>query len=147
MMKPSPRLAAVLAVLAPAVTVLLAPLPALAADVSIDLNKLETQNGNCRLTMVLVNGRPAAAQSLRADLVMFGADGVVAKRLAVDLAPIPASKTIVKAFDVAGLACGGIGSILLNDVPSCQFANAKAGEPSCLEAVSVSSRAGPKFFK
>lgn len=146
MMKPS-RLAAVLAVLAPVSTLLLAPLPALAADVSIDLNKLETQNGNCRLTMVLVNGRSEAAQSLRADLVMFGADGVVAKRLAVDLAPIPANKTIVKAFDVAGLACDGIGSILLNDVPTCQFVNAKAGEASCLEAVSVSSKAGPKFFK
>ncbi|WP_156771624.1 Tat pathway signal sequence domain protein [Labrys sp. WJW] len=142
MMKLS-RFTAVLAVLVP----VLAPLPALAADVSIDLNKLETQNGNCRLTMVLVNASAEAAQSLRADLVMFGADGVVAKRLAVDLAPIPASKTIVKAFDVAGLACEGIGSILLNDVPTCQFANGKAGAPSCLEAVSVSSKAGPKFFK
>lgn len=140
MMKSLSRLAVLLTVLA--------PLPALAANnVSIDLNKLETQNGNCRLTMVLVNGRAEAAQSLRADLVMFGADGVVAKRLAVDLAPIPANKTIVKAFDVAGLGCDGIGSILLNDVPSCQFANAKAAETSCLEAVSVSSKAGPKFFK
>ncbi|WP_448951314.1 hypothetical protein [Labrys neptuniae] len=139
MMKSLSRFLAVLAVLA--------PLPVFAADVSIDLNKLETQNGNCRLTMVLVNGRPAVAQSLRADLVMFGADGIVAKRLAVDLGPIPANKTIVKAFDVAGLGCEGIGSILLNDIPACQFADAKAAEPSCLEAVSVSSKAGTKFFK
>jgi|EndMetStandDraft_6_1072998.scaffolds.fasta_scaffold134049_2 hypothetical protein len=125
----------------------LAPLPAFAADVSIDLNKLETQNGNCRLTMVIVNGRAVAAQSLRADLVMFAPDGVVAKRLAVDLGPVPASKTIVKAFDVAGLACDGIGSILLNDVPACQFAGAADTPPACLDAVSVTSKASAKFFK
>ncbi len=129
-----------------AVTIL-APLPALAADLSIDLNKLETQNGNCRLTMVIVNARAAVAQTLRADLVMFGPDGVVAKRLAVDLGPIPASKTIVKAFDVAGLACEGIGSILLNDVPACQFVGAADAPKACLDTVSVTSRSSAKFFK
>lgn len=129
------------------IAALVAPLPAVAADLTIDLNKLETQNGNCRLTMVIVNGRPAAAQSLRADLVMFGPDGVVAKRLAVDLGPVPASKTIVKAFDVAGLGCEGIGSILLNDIPACQFAGASDASPACLDAVGVSSKAKAKFFK
>jgi hypothetical protein len=125
----------------------LAPVPALAADLSIDLNKLETQSGNCRLTMVVVNGRTAAAQSLRADLVMFGPDGVVAKRLAVDLGPVPANKTIVKAFDVAGLACDGIGSILLNDVPACQFAGSTEAAPACLDIISVTSKAGARFFR
>ncbi|CAM5763320.1 hypothetical protein LMIY3S_00773 [Labrys miyagiensis] len=125
----------------------LSPLPALAADLSIELNKLETQNGNCRLTMVIVNARTAAAQSLRADLVMFGTDGVVAKRLAVDLGPVPPSKTIVKAFDVAGLACEGIGSILLNEVPACQFAGGTEAPAACLDAVAVSSKASAKFFK
>ena len=125
----------------------LAPVPALAADLSIDLNKLETQSGNCRLTMVVVNGRTAAAQSLRADLVMFGPDGVVAKRLAVDLGPVPANKTIVKAFDVAGLACDGIGSILLNDVPACRFAGGALPGPACLAGIAVSSHAPIRFFK
>ncbi|WP_413988890.1 hypothetical protein ACMDCR_23190 [Labrys okinawensis] len=126
---------------------MLVPVPALAADLSIDLNRLETQNGNCRLTMVVVNARAAAAQSLRADLVMFGLDGVVAKRLAVDLGPVPASKTIVKAFDVAGLACDGIGSILLNDVPACQFAGNTEPPSACLDIVNVTSKASAKFFK
>ena len=79
--------------------VLTAPLPAMAGDLSLDLNKLESRDGSCRVTMVVVNGRPAAADALRADLVMFGQDGVVAKRLAVDLGPVPAGKTIVRAFD------------------------------------------------
>jgi hypothetical protein len=126
---------------------LLVPLPASASELTIDLNKLETQNGNCRLTMVIVNDKAAAAQSLRADLVMFGKDGVVAKRLAVDLGPVPASKTIVKAFDVSGLACDGIGSILLNDVPACQFGAGTSAPASCLDAVGVSTKSNVKFFK
>jgi hypothetical protein len=123
------------------------PLPAMAGDLSLDLNKLESQNGSCRVTMVIVNGRPAAADTLRADLVMFGQDGVVAKRLAIDLGPVAAGKTIVRAFDIDGLDCKGIGSILLNDLPACHFAGEAEGPPRCLDGLTVSSKAGMRFFK
>jgi hypothetical protein len=123
-----------------------APLPALAGDLSLDLNKLESQKGSCRVTMVVVNGRPVPADTLRADLVMFGPDGVVAKRLAVDLGPVAAGKTTVRAFDIAGLACEGIGSILLNDLPACHFAGETEG-PRCLDTLTVDSKAGTRFFK
>ncbi|MDQ0391581.1 hypothetical protein [Labrys monachus] len=126
---------------------LAAPLSAMAGDLSLDLNKLESRNGSCRVTMVVVNGRPAAADALRADLVMFGQDGVVAKRLAVDLGPVPAGKTIVRAFDIAGLDCQGIGSILLNDLPACHFAGEAEGPPRCLDTLAVESKAGTRFFK
>ena len=126
---------------------LAAPLPAWAGDLSIDLNRLENQNGSCRVTMVIVNSRPAAADALRADLVMFGANGVAARRLAIDLGPVPANKTIVKAFDIGGLGCGDIGSILLNDIPACHFAGQPAGTPACLDGTTISSKTDIKFFK
>src|SRR3546814_13298842 len=45
----------------------------------------------------------------------FGGDrtGVVAKRLAVQAAPLPAGKTSLKVFDVEGHGCEDIGSIPL----------------------------------
>jgi len=115
------------------------------AGVSLDLNRLETQGGACRVTLVVVNG-PAAAEELKTDLVMFGPDGVVAKRLAVDLAPLAAGKTIVKMFDIPGTPCAGVGSILLNDAPACRFAGGRSGA-ACLEGIAVSSHAPTRFFK
>ena len=124
-----------------------APLPAMAGDLSLDLNRLESQNGACRVTMVIVNSRTVAADTLRADLVMFGQDGVVARRLAIDLGPVAAGKTIVRAFDIAGLDCKAIGSILLNDLPACHFAGEPEGPPRCLDGLAVTSKAGTRFFK
>lgn len=121
--------------------------PAAAAEtLTLDLNKLEAKDGACRVTMVVTNGHAARAETLKADLVVFGADGVVARRLAVDLGPVAASKTIVKIFDVPALGCEAIGSVLLNDMPACHFAG--DGAPAaCLEAATLTSRAGPRFFK
>jgi len=116
------------------------------AGVSLDLNRLETQGAACRVTLVVVNG-PAAAEELKTDLVMFGTDGVVARRLAVDLAPLAARKTIVKMFDIPGTACAGVGSILLNDVPACRFAGGALSGPACLAGIAVSSHAPIRFFK
>lgn len=110
-----------------------------AEPVSVELNKLEPSNGACRAYMVTENGRDSALQSLKLDLVMFNADGVIAKRLAVELGPLPAGKTRVKAFDIDGVGCGDVSRILLNDVLSC------GGVSDCLSLVTVASRSDVAF--
>lgn len=127
---------------------LLAAVPASAesgdsAAVDIELNKLEANGEACRAYLVLKNASPQAFESLKLDLVMFDTDGVVAKRLAVEAAPLPRGKTSLKVFDIAGHACGGIGSILLNDVLAC--APAAAGD--CLGLVAASARGEVPFIK
>ena len=126
---------------------LLAIKPAFAAGISLDLNRLESQGGNCRATLVVVNGAAATAEALKADLVIFGTDGVVARRLAVDLGPIPAGKTVVKVFDIPATGCAAIGSILLNELPLCRITGDAAISSACLETMTVTSRAGTRFFK
>lgn len=125
----------------------LAVQPAMAADLSLDLNKLETQGGKCRSTMVVQNSSAKAAEVLKTDLVVFGADGVVSRRLAVELGPVPVGKTVVRIFDIPETACDAIGSILLNDVTQCRIGGETATASACLDALSVSSRTGKKFFK
>lgn len=115
--------------------------PARAAPVNVELNKLEPNNGACRAFMVTENGRDTALSSLKLDLVMFDDDGIVAKRLAVELGPLPAGKTRVKAFDIDGVSCQGISRILLNDVLSC------SGAEDCLSLVSVTSRSDADFIE
>lgn len=113
--------------------------------VAIELNKLEPNGEACRAYLVVKNGSGQAFDSLKLDLVMFDGDGVVAKRLAVQAAPLPLGKTSLKVFDIAGHDCGGIGSILLNDVLACEPATAEAGH--CLELIAASARGAVPFIK
>jgi hypothetical protein len=121
--------------------------PALAADpsVSVELNKLEPHGGACRAYLVLESHAGTALESLKLDLVMFDGDGVVARRLAVEAAPLPAGKTSLKVFDVAGQPCDGIGRILLNDVLACR--DAGGVRKDCLDLVAPSARGSVPFIK
>ena len=89
-----------------------APVPAGAAGtaepvITIDLNRLEAAENACRIFLVFENKTAHAFTALKLDLVMFGPDGVIAKRLAVESAPLRAGKTSLKVFDVEGLPCEG----------------------------------------
>jgi hypothetical protein len=121
-----------------------APAPAAAegeATLRLELNRLEGRdNGACRFWFVANNATPEAIDPLRIDLILFGRDAVILRRLAVDLGPLPASRTTVRIFDVAGQACEGIGQLLLNDVLACGAAGA-AQRPGCAERIALSSRA------
>ncbi len=113
--------------------------PALSADsVRVELNKLEPQEGACRAYLVFENQTQRSFSGLTLDLVMFDKEGVIAKRLAVNAAPLPADKTSVKLFDIEGLACDNIGRILVNDVLDCQDESGDVSD--CVGLIDASSR-------
>jgi hypothetical protein len=113
------------------------PLAALAqgaaSRATVELNRLEPQGEGCRIWLMLRNPAPLAHPRVRFDLVLFGRDGVVARRMVVDAGALPAEKTMARIFDVPGLACEAIGAALLNDVPSC-------GAEDCLALFATASR-------
>ena len=113
--------------------------------VGVELNKLEATDGACRAYLVLHNPGADAFTSLKLDLVMFDADGIVARRLAVEGAPLPAGKTSLKVFDVVDIGCPKIGRVLLNDVLSC--AGASGPVDNCLDRVEPSTRGKVPFIK
>ncbi len=112
-----------------------------AADVPIrlELNRLEPVEAGCRVYLVIGNKRAKPLKSLKLDLVLFGQDGVIDRRLAVEAGPLRAAKTSVKLFDVAGYGCGDLGSVLVNDVLACE--GDKGPEPACLERLQLATRA------
>lgn len=131
-----------------AVLALLLPLfsaQAQEARISLELNKLEPASNACRAFVVLQNGSGVAYESLRLDLVMFDAEGVVAKRLALETAPLPVDKTSLKVFDISGMECGQVGRILLNDVLDCTDINGT--KTGCLALIDVSARGGLSLIK
>ncbi|WP_342236563.1 Tat pathway signal sequence domain protein [Inquilinus sp. OTU3971] len=105
--------------------------------VSLELNTLEPRGQNCAVNMVFGTSDDAY-QSFKLDLVFFGTDGAIRKRLAVDAAPLRARKTSVKAFEVSGLACDAIGSVLVNDVLDCRTEAGAVAD--CIDRVETRSR-------
>jgi hypothetical protein len=125
------------------------------APILLQLNKLEPlpEDGpGCRVFFVVRNLNAEPIRQLRLDLVLFGTDGVIARRLALDLAPLAAHKTSVRLFDLKGLPCDEIGRVLINDVLACQDGTTSS-TPSdqqrqgCLDRLSVSSLAKAPLTK
>jgi hypothetical protein len=119
-----------------------------AAPLPLELNKLEpiTEGAaGCRVYFVITNPDAEVINPLRLDVILFGADGVILRRIAVDLGPLPARKTGVRLFDLQGLACDSIGRVLINDVLACQAGDKPASNPeqerlACLDRLTLSSR-------
>ncbi|MFO1151064.1 MAG: hypothetical protein U1E62_22030 [Alsobacter sp.] len=114
---------------------------AMAAEpgVRLELNKLEPRDKACRIYVVVGNDSATTYQAFKTELILFRPDGVIERRIAVDLAPVRPSKTTVKSFDLDGSACDGIGSVLLNDVTECKSEGTAIED--CASRVTVSSRA------
>lgn len=108
-----------------------------APTLALELNKIEPSENGCRIYMVADNQSETTFAALRLDLVFFQTDGVIGKRVALDLAPVKSRKRAVKAFDIDKMKCEGIGSILVNDVAECR---ADAGPvDNCLARMSLKS--------
>ena len=109
--------------------------PALAEDVQVELNALENSENRCRMTFVIENKGKAAVDSLKLDLALFNTEGAVYRRMVVDMAPVRANKTVVKAFVTEG-ECAQMGKVLVNEVTACTPGDAAA----CQDQLALSSR-------
>ncbi len=119
--------------------------PGAAAATHIELNKLESSEKGCRAYMVVNNPAEITYQSFKIDLVLFQTDGVIGKRFSIDLAPLKPKKKSVKLFEIDGIQCDKIGSLLINDVMECK---AEAGPvPGCLENLKTSSLTNVQLSK
>ncbi len=115
-----------------------------AAMVAVELNKLEVSGGGCQPYLVFENKTEIDFDSLKLDLVMFDKDGVIARRIAVEGAPLPPGKVVVKVFDMPDLPCELIGRVLLNGLTRC--ADADGDRAGCLAQIETRSRAADVGF-
>ena len=118
---------------------LLLAAPAVSQDdgVRIELNKLEDVDGGCRVYLVLGNATTDRFSAFKIDLVLFDGEGVISRRLAVDVAPLRPGKTAVRLFDIEGVPCGETGRILVNDVIECREGGTE--RRNCIDLVTTTS--------
>ncbi|MEZ5866298.1 MAG: Tat pathway signal sequence domain protein [Geminicoccaceae bacterium] len=114
-----------------------------AAVLTIELNKTEQLGADCQAFLMMENGTESRLDRLGLDLVMIDRDGVIARRLAVEVGPLRAGRTSVKVFAIDGIDCGAIGRVLLNDVLACE--DAAGPRDDCLELIRTTAR-GPIAF-
>jgi hypothetical protein len=112
-----------------------APVHAAGDMMSLELNTAESADSRCRLTFVIENKTERAIESIKLDLVMFNPEGIVQRRMIIEMGPVRAKKTNVKTFPAEG-DCTQIGAILVNDVTACVPGEVAA----CLDGISLTSR-------
>lgn len=116
-----------------------------ATEVVVELNRLEESGENCKSYFISRNLTEMAFERLRLDLVLFDAEEIVLKALAIEAAPIAAGKTKVNVFEIDGVACDSIARILLNQVAACIDANGERRD--CDAAIELTSRTDAAFEK
>ncbi|MCX7645792.1 MAG: hypothetical protein N2Z62_10920 [Rhodobacteraceae bacterium] len=105
-----------------------------AGPLRLDLNRLDPQEGSCRLTFVVEN-RLAALDSLVLETVLFDRAGRVAALTLFDFGELPEARRRVRQFDVAGQVCDDIAQVLVNGVAACT--GDSLAPAACAAALSV----------
>lgn len=101
----------------------------------LELNATEPAENRCRMTFLIENKSPRTIDSLKLDLAMFSPEGVIQRRMIVEMGPVRSKRTNVRTFASDG-ECSQLGAILVNDVSACQ-----PGEPTaCMDGLALSSR-------
>lgn len=92
-----------------------APAPVL----SVELNTAETVDTACRLTFLVQNDLGADLGQLALETVILTPDGIVERLTLFDFRDLPAGRPRVRQFDLGGIACDGIGAVLINGTSAC----------------------------
>ena len=130
-------------ILAIALAVAAAPFAAGAADMTVELNRLEQSGDNCRALMVLRNGSEIHFTTYKLDLVFFNKDGIVLDRFSFAADPIRARKPKVISVSSDGFACADVSEVLLNDIAEC--ADASGPIDGCINRVETEAKGGLVF--
>lgn len=117
---------------------------------AIELNKAEDGGGACVASLVIRNALGQNLDRFAMDLYVFDSDGVIARQVLLDLAPLKGApggaKTTVARFNLIATPCAEVSRILVNDIPSCR-GEASGETLDCLTGLSVSSRGRIEMVK
>ncbi|MEM8790181.1 MAG: hypothetical protein AAGE80_01085 [Pseudomonadota bacterium] len=112
--------------------------------VRVELNKLEAAGEACQAYIVIENSTAQSFDKLALDLVMFDPDGVISRRLAVEMGPLRSGRTSVKVFGMDGTTCDGLSRILVNDILSCESDG--TARKDCMDLIETASRSSVELI-
>ncbi|PBC03946.1 hypothetical protein [Mesorhizobium sp. WSM3860] len=116
-----------------------APAPAL----NLELNAAQPSDKGCRLTFVVNNALGADLSKAAFEIAFFNEAGVVDRLTVLDFKNLPAGKTKVTRFDLAGADCGKLGRVLINSATEC--AGTGVEPATCMRGLKTSTKTAVAF--
>ncbi|KRS12758.1 hypothetical protein XM53_09230 [Roseovarius atlanticus] len=90
--------------------------------VLIELNATKANEGGCTLTFLVINGHPSQIDKAVYETVLFDTGGQVDRLTLFDFGTLPPGRPRVRQFTVPGMACDGLGQVLVNGAHTCEAA-------------------------
>ncbi len=116
------------------------------SKLKIELNKVEDNTGTCLASLLVRQDLGSKLDRFSLDLDVFDGDGVIARQVLLDLAPLRNDKTTVIRVPLIARPCAEISQVLVNKIPSCRSA-ATGQDLDCLSDLAVSSRSRVRLIK
>jgi hypothetical protein len=129
--------------------VALAVLPARAQEtakspgLALELNAAQPSDKGCRLTFVVTNNLGAELTKAAFEIALFNDAGVVDRLTVLDFNELPAGKTKVARFDLAGTDCTKISRVLVNHATECTGTG--VDPKACLREFKPETKSGISF--
>ena len=116
-----------------------APVPAL----TLELNGAQPSDKGCRLTFVVNNNLGADLSKAAFEIALFNEAGVVDRLTVLDFKELPAGKTKVTRFDLAGTECSKVSRVLINSATEC--AGTGIQPDACMRGLKTETKTGIAF--
>ncbi|CAH2402924.1 hypothetical protein [Mesorhizobium ventifaucium] len=116
-----------------------APAPAL----TLELNGAQPSDKGCRLTFVVNNTLGADLSKAAFEIALFNEAGVVDRLTVLDFKDLPAGKTKVTRFDLAGADCAKVSRVLINSSTECAGTGIKPD--ACMRGLKTETKTGIAF--
>ena len=110
---------------------------------SLELNGAQPSDKGCRLTFVVANNLGADLSKAAFEIALFNDAGVVDRLTVLDFKDLPAGKTKVTRFDLAGTDCTKLGRVLINSATECVGAGIEPA--ACLRSLKTATKTGIAF--
>ncbi|RJT32830.1 hypothetical protein D3227_25895 [Mesorhizobium waimense] len=110
---------------------------------SLELNGAQPSDKGCRLTFVVANNLGADLSKAAFEIALFNDAGVVDRLTVLDFKDLPAGKTKVTRFDLAGTDCAKLGRVLINSATECVGAGVEPA--TCLRSLKTATKTGIAF--
>ncbi len=91
--------------------------------VLIELNATKANEDSCTLTFLVINGHQSQIDKAVYETVLFDSQGQVDRLTLFDFGTLPPGRPRVRQFTVPGMACDGLGQVLINGAHTCEAAD------------------------
>jgi hypothetical protein len=114
-----------------------------APQLSLELNAAQPSDKGCRLTFVVNNALGADLSKAAFEIALFNEAGVVDRLSVLDFKDLPAGKTKVTRFDLAGTNCTKLSRVLINSATEC--AGTGVEPEACMRGLKTQTKTGIAF--